>query len=123
MKLIYLLATSLLLLSSCGTKEQILGEAPSKSAELTSLSKVLASPDSYHEKSVTLEGVVAAQCGNRCEFTFTEGTNSVKIYMGSIKAPIIQSGTPVRVTADVYRGDKKVVLTARGFALKAKGGK
>ncbi len=120
MKLMTAIAATLLLLSSCGSKDETLGETPS--GEVISLAKVLDAPDEYHEKTVTLEGVVAAQCGNRCEFTFTKGTNSAKIYMGNIEAPLIQSGTPVKVTADVYKGDKKVVLTARGFTVKAKGG-
>ncbi len=121
MKLITLLTATLLLLSSCGSKDETLGEVPS--GKVISLATVLESPDSYHKQTVTLEGVVAAQCGNRCDFTFNEGTKSVKIYMGDIEAPILQKGTPVKVTADVFKGDKKVILTARGFTLKAKGGK
>lgn len=121
MKLVIALATMLLILTSCGPKEETLGETPS--GKVISLASVIESPDEFHEKTVTLEGVVAAQCGNRCEFTFTEGTNSVKIYMGDIKAPILQTGSPVKVTADVFKGDKKVILTARGFTVKAKGGK
>lgn len=113
-------AILLFLLSSCGSKEQTLGEIPS--GEVISLASVISSPEEFHEKTITLEGIVSAQCGNRCEFTFTEGTNSVKIYMGDIKAPLIQSGSPVKVTADVFNGEKKAVLTARGFTLKAKGG-
>ncbi len=121
MKLVILFTTLLLTLSSCGKKEQTLGETPS--GKVISLASVVEAPDQFHEKTVTLEGVVSAQCGNRCEFTFTEGTNSVKIYMGDIKAPILHTGTPVKVTADVFKGEKKVILTARGFTVKAKGSK
>ncbi len=121
MKLITTFIAMLLLLTSCGSSDKTLGETPT--GEVISLATVLELADDYHEKTVTLEGVVAAQCGNRCEFTFTEGINSVKIYMGEIKAPIIQTGSPVKVTADVFKGNKKVVLTARGFTVKAKGGK
>ncbi len=121
MKLVVLLTAVLLLVTSCGSKEETHGQTPS--GDVISLESVIESPDEFHEKTVTLEGVVAAQCGNRCEFTFTEGTNSVKIYMGDIEAPLIQSGTPVLVTADVFQGAEKVVITASGFTLKAKGGK
>ncbi len=121
MKIVVLITTMLLVLTSCGSKDKTHGETPT--GAVISLASVIEAPDEFHEKTVTLEGVVAAQCGNRCDFTFTEGTNSVKIYMGNIEAPLIQSGTPVHVTADVFQGDEKVVLTARGFTLKAKGGK
>ncbi len=121
MKLVVLLTAVLLLVTSCGSKEETHGETPS--GTVISLASVIEAPEEFHEKIVTLEGVVAAQCGNRCDFTFTEDANSIKIYMGTIEAPLLQTGTPVLVTADVFQGAEKVVLTARGFTVKEKGGK
>ncbi len=112
-----------ILLAGCKDKEVSYGAPIPENAVVIPLSKVIDSPDSYHEKTVLLEGYVTAQCGNRCEFTYTENKSSVKIFMGELKAPIIKFGTAVRVMVEVYKGEKKTVFSAKGFTLKQKGGK
>lgn len=118
-----LIAVAALVLMSCGKKEQTFGEAIPASTPVTALSEVLKSPEKFHEKEVTLKGTIAAQCGNRCEFTFRDGNESVTIYVGDIEAPLMQKGTPIDVTASVFQGEKKLILTAKGFSLGTKGGK
>ncbi len=117
--LIFVSITALILLS-CSSKVETYGEAPQSAS--TALTKLLSAPEHFDKKEVTLTGVVDGQCGNRCEFTFREGSEAVTIYMGDIEAPMIQKGTPVTVTAKVHKGEKKLVLTAQGFTLD-KGGK
>ncbi len=117
--LIFLMLSLALFITGC-SKEQSLGEALPENTKITPLAELLSSPAKYHEKKVVLDGVVSGQCGNRCEFTYSESGKATTIYMGSIEAPVIKTGTPVRVAVDVFNGESQVILTASGFTLKTK---
>lgn len=123
MKILAITMVLAMLTIGCGKNEQKFGEAPSSGTKKVSLSQVLESPDQFHQKDITLQGIVDGQCGSRCEFFYREGNDAIPIYMGSIEAPIITKGTPVTVTASVHKGNEKVILTAKGFTLKPKGEK
>ncbi len=109
-------------LIACGNKEESFGTKPAPDSKILALSELLKTPEKFHKKEVTLQGVVDGQCGNRCEFFYREKTDAVTIYMGGIEAPVIQKGTPVIVETSVHLGKEKLVLTAKGFTLKPKGG-
>lgn len=118
-QLLFVLSILLILFTGCA-KEQSIGQPAGKDAIKASLTEVLETPDKFHQKEVILEGIVTGQCGSRCEFFYSENGTTVPVYMGEIKAPAIQSGTPVKVNAKVFKGDQKVILTANGFILKKK---
>lgn len=123
MKVLIFIAFLAVFTIGCGDKGETYGaHTPSKS-DVISLSEVISSPDKYHKKDITVKGIVDGQCGSRCEFFFRENNDVVPIYMGEIKAPLIKKGTPVIVTASVYKGKGQTVLTAKGFTLSTKGGK
>jgi len=61
--------------------------------------------------------VLTGQCAALCDFTYTEGRQSVTIFMGKDKPPKIKVGQPVRVTATVHQGEQQLVLTAQGLEL------
>lgn len=107
----------------CSKKEETFGSIKPSKSDVISLSEVINSPDNYHKKDVTLKGIVDGQCGSRCEFFFRENNDVVAIHMGDIEAPAIKKGTPVTVTASVYKGKEQTILTAKGFTLENKGGK
>ncbi len=109
------------LLMACKKEEQTFGEPISTKSVMT-LTNLLETPEKFHDKVITLKGRVDGQCGNRCEFTFRDKNSSVTIYMGDIKAPQIQKGTPITVSAQVFNGEKQMILTAKGFSL-GEGGK
>jgi hypothetical protein len=71
---------------------------------------------------VVLNGILTGQCASLCDFTYAEGRRSATIFMGGVKAPRIPVGRPVRVTATVHRGERQVVLTARGLEVGSNGG-
>lgn len=107
-----------LLLAASGCARVITVGTPAASATApTPLAAILATPDQYEGQTVVLKGVFQAQCAARCDFTYAEGAQSVTIYTGDPKPPKIQVGRPVRVTALVHKGDKQVVLTAKGLEI------
>lgn len=110
-------------LIGCKNEGKSYGDAPKSTTKTVALSEVLESPDQFHQKDITLKGIVDGQCGSRCEFFYREGNDAIPIYMGEIEAPIITKGTPVTVTASVHKGDEKLILTAKGFTIKPKGDK
>lgn len=122
MKQILVFSMLVLLIMAC-SKDVTLGKEIPADATIITLKELLANPEKYHDKEITLKGRVDGQCGNKCEFTYAENGESHTIYVGEIEAPTIQKGTPIRVTAHVFNGAEKLILTAQGFELKAKGGK
>lgn len=123
MKIIIIAMILAIFTLGCGNNEKSFGEAPNSNSKIVPLSEILKTPDQFHEKEITLKGVVDGQCGNRCEFFYREENEAVSIYMGDIEAPLIKKGTPVIVTASVHKGNEKLILTAKGFTLKSKGDK
>ncbi len=123
MKTIIITMILAVLAIGCGKKEETYGIPTPKNSKITTLSDVLKSPDQFHQKEITLKGVVDGQCGSRCEFFYREENEAVPIYMGNIEAPLIQKGTPVIVTASVHKGKEKLILTAKGFTLRPEGDK
>jgi hypothetical protein len=113
---IALLGTLLLAAGGCG-KAMIVGTPAAPSTAATPLATILASPDQFEGQTVVLKGVVQAQCAARCDFTYAEGAQSVTVYTGDPKPPRIQSGRAIRVTAQVHKGDKQVVITAKGLEI------
>lgn len=107
----------------CSKKEETYGSYKPSKSDVISLSEVISTPDNFHKKDVTLKGFVDGQCGNRCEFSFRENNDVIKIHMGDIKAPAIKKGTSVIVSASVYKGKEQTILTAKGFTLITKDGK
>jgi len=114
--LLALLTLITLITVGCGKQDKLYGDS-SITGETVSLATLLETPDQFNQKEVTLTGVVDGQCGNRCDFTFREDNNAIKIYMGDIEAPIISKGSPITVTAKVLNGDAKLILTAASFTL------
>lgn len=119
----FLLFSLLMLILSCSKKEVVLGKPIPADTKIVALKELVANPDMYHNKMVTLVGTVDWQCGNKCEFTYAEKGESHTIYVGYIEAPTISKGTPIKVMTHVFNGDKKLVLTAQGLVLNGKGGK
>jgi hypothetical protein len=103
-------------LTGCGRGKTV-GEAAAPDAATTPLATILATPEEYSGQTVVMEGVLAAQCPSLCDFTYAEGNKSVTVYMGEEKAPRIQSGQPVRVTAAIHEGKEQVVFTAKGLEI------
>jgi hypothetical protein len=118
--LFVLCCAALLGIAGC-SRETTVGNPEPKSTAPVALQEIYANPALFHEKTVVLKGVVTGQCGALCEFTYTEKGRSAVIFMGALKAPRIKTGTPVRLSAKVFSGEKQVVLTATGFILLSKG--
>lgn len=113
--LIIAIGTALLTAGCGGTKT--VGTPAGKDVTTTPLVAVLEAPDKYDGQVVVLKGVLEAQCGALCDFTYSENGRSVMIYTPDPKPPRIQSGQPIRVTATVHKGDQQLILTAKGLEL------
>lgn len=111
-----MLSIALLFTTSC-SGEKNLGSAPSASDSRTPLMEILDNPSKFHNKTVVMQGVLTGQCASLCDFTFTERNQPVNIFMGEVKAPRIQTGTPVRVKVHVHAGEKQVIFTTLGMTI------
>lgn len=111
-----------ILLSACSGRKSTVGAPASGDVTPVPLATVLSAPADYDGKQVVLRGIVTAQCAALCDFTYSEGGDPVTVYMDADKAPRMQAGQPVRVTALVHKGEEKVVFTAVGVEVLPKGG-
>jgi hypothetical protein len=108
-------------LTACSGNRTV-GQPAAADVTPTPLAEILASPEAFDGQTVVLKGILTGQCASLCDFTYTEGRQSVTVFMGSVKAPRIPVGRPVRVTASVHHGESQVVLTALGLETGSKGG-
>jgi hypothetical protein len=111
-----LLGSLLLAASGCG-KAVTVGTPAAASTPATPLAAILETPEKFEGQTVVLKGRVEAQCPARCDFTYAEGGQSVTVFTGDPKPPKIQSGRAIRVTAQIHKGDKQVVITAKGLEI------
>ena len=120
MKRYYILSIIMFLcvltLAACGGKKTIGTPAPVDAAPVP-LTKILDEPAAYDGKTVVLRGILTGQCSSLCDFTYTEGRQSVTVYMSDPKPPRIKAGQPVRVTVTVHKGERQVIITATGLEL------
>ena len=107
---------TVLIAAGCGGTKTI-GTPVGKDVAATPLAAVLEAPEKYDGQTVVLKGVMEAQCGALCDFTYAEGGRSVMVYTPDPKPPRIQNGPPVRVTATVHKGEQQVIITATGLEL------
>ncbi len=105
-----------LIAAGCGGTKTV-GTPAKADVAATPLAAVLAAPEKYDGQTVVLNGVLAAQCASRCDFTYAEGNQSVTVFTGDPKPPKIHAGQPVRVTATVHKGEEQVVINAKGLEL------
>ncbi len=111
-----LLASLTLALAGCGGTRTVGTPAPADTPT-TPLAAVLDAPEQYDGQTVVLKGVLTAQCPSQCWLTYAEGDRWVTIFTPDPKPPKIQPAQPVRVTAAVHKGEKQVVLTAKGIEI------
>jgi multidrug efflux pump subunit AcrA (membrane-fusion protein) len=107
---------AVLIAAGCGGTKTV-GTPAGADVSATPLAAVLEAPEKYDGQTVVLKGVLEAQCAAQCDFTYSEGGRSVTVYTPDPKPPKIKGGQPVRVTATVHRGEKQVILTAKGLEL------
>ncbi len=105
-----------LITAGCGGTKTV-GTPAGADVSATPLAAVLETPEKYDGKTVVLDGVLEAQCAALCDFTFSESGRSVTVYTPDPKPPRIQNGQPLRVTAAVHKGERQVILTAKGLEL------
>ncbi|MCD4655309.1 hypothetical protein K8T06_15420 [bacterium] len=114
--MILLAVSATVLLSGCGGGEE-LGTGIPKDQPVVSLAEVLESPAKYHEKMIVIKGTVSSQCSALCDFSITDGANSVNIFQQDFKFPKLAFGEPVTVYVQTTVGER-LILSALGMKLK-----
>jgi hypothetical protein len=116
-----LFVMSMFFITACSTGGTVGTPAPVDVAP-TPLADVLAQPADFDGRTIVLRGILSTQCSSLCDFSFTEKTQSVTIFMGALKPPRINPGQPLRVTTQVHNGEKQVVFTTIGLEILPRAG-
>ncbi len=96
-----------------GSKQ--LGVAAPSDVPRVTLKQVTSEPAAFDGKNVVMEGIVSGQCASLCEFTYKEGTDAVVIFPQGFKLPKLQTGSKVRMHAQISKGEERVVISALGL--------
>ncbi|ERP31379.1 hypothetical protein [Chitinivibrio alkaliphilus] len=115
--LVFTLMCIAVILGACSDSKTT-GTPADEDVQATPLAEILENPAEFHGETVVLEGTMSALCSSRCDFTYTERGQAVTVYMeGDTKAPRMQPGQRLRVTAQIHAGSGQTVLTATGLEL------
>ncbi|KMQ49409.1 hypothetical protein CHISP_3684 [Chitinispirillum alkaliphilum] len=114
--MIAVLATSFILHGQQRGKSSFGSEIP-EGTEITTLAQILQSPENFDGKTVVMEGSISGQCASRCKFNYREGNEVIEVNLNGFRPPSLDIGTRVRVSARVYSGNERVVISANGMKL------
>ncbi|GEM_PF-2019761 len=96
-----------------------IGASIPKGLAVTPLQAILVDPLAYQDQEVLLEGTVGYFCSSGCEFTYQEGSFSIKVFadFGAKILTLLKKKRPVRVYGKVS-GEEKPFLILLGLEIK-----
>ena len=121
MRLIYKVSLSILLISSlvvagCSIKPAKYGE-PIVNRQATLVKDILANPNAFEGKAVTIEGKIANECSTGCWFFVKVGQGNLSIYVDTGKSGF---AIPQKVGKDILV-EGVVKIKGTGPMIQAKG--
>lgn len=121
--IVLLTGISALYMSGCGAKVEKFGDAPDENAPKTAIGTILLNTQSYIDKEVIIEGVIASECPTGGWINVKDNSGTIYVEMhGTSFAPIPQRvGKNVVVKGTVYQAGgvtKELKILGKGLIIK-----